>query len=163
MFKKLANWLRGISHEALEETLDDYNEDMIREMDLRLDKMLESQDDYNEATASNAIREQLNGIEVVDIDNDSQFFGIEDGKPLNNFLAEASQVHGLPAFKTTIEGLIKSQIMTAMTESKNWEQVKFARGTINGMHLVLEQFQSLDNSFQDRIKPPEKFDKHDII
>jgi len=62
-----------------------------------------------------------------------------------------------------LENAIRLQVDYAIRQAKSWEDVLVARGSINGLAVILERFSKLNQEHFENTKPKEKFDKHEVI
>ena len=79
------------------------------------------------------------------------------------YLSSAHRIWSEPAFAVVIDKLIQAQIDHSVLIAESWERVLFDRATINGMNLIKEEFEELNNQFNLMVEPPKKFNKHDIL
>jgi len=87
-------------------------------------------------------------------------------KPYDKHLDLLSSAHRIKkesAFDHVIQQLLEHQIEISVTQAEDWQRVLFHRATINGFHLIKEEFERLDAEFNNAITPQEEFNKHDIV
>lgn len=97
------------------------------------------------------IRRTCGSISVRDL--------LADITELEHLRSEASTIASKPLFKEELERMIAKQLEWMNMETANWEQVIFGRGTVNGIRLILEHFETLHNDHVAATKPPETFDR----
>lgn len=78
-------------------------------------------------------------------------------------LESAHRVFQEKSFALVLNQLTERQIEHSILQSDSWQRVLFDRATINGIALIKEEFEALDGKFQDMIKPPEEFNKYDVV
>ena len=78
-------------------------------------------------------------------------------------LASAHRVWSEPIFKEVLQSLMDIQVKHSVLEANDWQRVLFDRATINGFMLVQEEFEKLEHRFQAMIRPPDEFNKMDIL
>lgn len=105
-------------------------------------------------------REQLGSItpEVIDFESLSK----ADQAVL---LSSASRVFAEPAFKQVLSDLIGHQVnyIAKSADVDSQLQNYMGRFSINGIALVLEEFERLDNAYRDSLIPKDLINQEDII
>lgn len=103
------------------------------------------------------IRQQLSSIDLS---------GVRDLRPLTE---EDRKVYNgrVAAFYPDIERDLK-KFLIAQEEyiarvADNEKQLMFARGTINGIMLILEHYQQVFEEYKAQVKPEEPFDKNKLF
>lgn len=79
------------------------------------------------------------------------------------FLASAHNVFTSDSFSRVTEFLADQQMQKGVIESPTWESVLFYRATIEGIRLVVEEFDRLEALYQEMHQRSEEFNKHDVI
>ena len=105
-------------------------------------------------------REQLKGITMDFIEDNPIDYNLSENKK--------QELYGKAALiqkdaTKIIDNLINSQGNFAIKEAQTMEQVLFVRGTINGLTLFKEEIERLYSLYKEKVKPDEKFDKHNLI
>lgn len=103
------------------------------------------------------VRAQLKGLDV-----NVDFFASMQEDTKAEFLGSAHKVFTEPAFKRVMDVLKNRQIEFSMLQAEDWEGVKFGRATINGIALVIEEFEELSAAYLETVQPKEKFDAQSI-
>jgi len=144
MFKWLSPFGRNVN---IDETL--------VELDESLDKMLDVE--QRMVCAKPTVNELAERIERLKKDVSEPIEGKKER------LASAHRVWSEPSFLLVLNELVENQIQHSIRMADSWDRVLFDRATINGLELVKNMFESLEEEFQAMIEPPEQFDKHDIL
>ena len=79
------------------------------------------------------------------------------------FLASAHNAYDNGALKLIAEHLIDRQIQHSVTDAEDWQRVLFNRATINGIQLIIEEFEALEAKYQELHQPPDSFNKHEVV
>ncbi len=138
-------------------------EDIIRHqlsgVNNRLDDILSSLSEPDDnASITMLMRHCLGSIDLSDIkEND-----FEDGNDRKEYLSKIASVV-LPIVENRAKILINRQKDFISTEANGTDQMWFARGSINGLILILESFEKDRDEFLEMTKPAEKFDKQKVI
>ena len=105
------------------------------------------------------LRHQLASIDLGDIEKEEM-----SEAETKEYNASISAV--FPRLEKDIKKFLYEQILFAVNQSNSWEQVIFARGTYNGMNLLLHHWRNAFNQHNERIKnegEDKKFDRNKII
>jgi len=84
-------------------------------------------------------------------------------KEKKEFISQASAVFNNPTFNKVIDNLLNSQAVKTITTSETERHLDCGRFTINGIGLVLAEYERLEGLYKDLTKPKEEFDKREII
>ena|SRR3990167_5661073 len=77
--------------------------------------------------------------------------------------SEASTVYNNPVFKKEIKHLLGLQSLYVSSQVENWERSLVGRGTINGIGLVLDRFETLHSRHLENVKLPEDVNRFDLL
>lgn len=94
------------------------------------------------------IRHQLGSIALSDVPRKEP-----EGEARRAYCAKVSALYD--ELKPVVEELVRAQIEYGIEKSANWDQVVYARGTVNGLALVLERFEKYHLEHLADIQPKE--------
>jgi hypothetical protein len=112
---------------------------------------------------SRLLREELKGFDVKILDSDldvEDWYTEQDSR--RTFLEQCHELFKSSALKDIAKFLIRNQMQYTTTEAKTLEDMNFGRATINGIVLLQEEVDRLNTLYLTEVKPPDKFDEHDI-
>lgn len=105
------------------------------------------------------LRHQLASIDLGDIEKEEM-----SEAETKEYNASISAV--FPRIEKDIKKFLHEQLLFAANQSNSWEQVIFARGTYNGMNLLLDHWRSAFAQHNERIKnegDDKNFDRNKTI
>ncbi len=122
-------------------------------------KILKSKPVVAEPTTGDLVRHQLGSIDLKDFEsflpkNESE------RKAYVQYIASGYKGYLDPTFKK----LVQTQLEFIGKEATDWEKVIFARGTLNGISLIFEEFEKcFAEHIQDIMDHNQNFDAHNPI
>lgn len=93
-----------------------------------------------------AIRHTLGSVDLSDIDDTPQTEA--ERKEYCGIISAA-----FPTLEKDIKSLLHAQLMYASNQANDWDQVLFARGTFNGISLLLERWKQAHAEHHARGRP----------
>lgn len=129
-------------------------------IDSKLDNIIAyiNQEEDSDSSINKLMRHCLGSIDLSDVK--AEEFSDENGK--KEYLSKISSIV-LPIVKNRAKAMIALQKDFISLEANGMEQIWFAKGSINGLSLLLESFERDDGEFKEITKPAEKFDKQRTI
>lgn len=79
------------------------------------------------------------------------------------FVANVHLIFTNPSFKVVLTWLLEAQKDFIATQVPDWEGLLVGRGSVNGISLVAEYLEKLNNEYIESVKPREDFDPHGVI
>lgn len=83
-----------------------------------------------------------------------------DEEQKREMIASGSRIFNEPAFKFMADYIINLQAEHTVFSECDMNKVTFGRATMNGVALIFEEAQRLDNLHKELIKPDEQFDRN---
>lgn len=124
----------------------------IEKLDSKIDEILSSIDEADSSSDS-FIRKILGSINLEDVRDK-----VKDANEIQNYEAAIAAV-----FKDHIEPTVKKLIIAQEQfmgrQANNMDQLSFGRGTVNGLCLILEEFESAWKNHEATKKPIEEPDQ----
>ena len=68
-----------------------------------------------------------------------------------------------PRLDKTIKQFMYQELVSGYTEATNWDKILRTQGILEGMAILLDEWQKADTEHKASNKPEEKFDKHEPI
>lgn len=102
--------------------------------------------DVNRSSAS-MVREHLGGFDIAAVDIGESITENMSAEEARELIFSAHRVFNESAFRKVLQFLIGKQIDVSVTKAETMEQVLMGRFTINGLHLVLEEFEQLASDY----------------
>lgn len=79
------------------------------------------------------------------------------------FISECSLLYNNKALKKICDDIYTQGIVSAVSDSQNFEHLAEKRGFLYGITTIFETIQNFHLEYMDSIKKEESFDKHEII
>jgi hypothetical protein len=98
----------------------------------------------------------------IEDDNIANLFEDLGEQELDALGGGASQVVGIPAFKTIITRLINQQINLSARSQHSERNADLALGNISGMYMVRDKFEQMASDYVASKQPAEQFDDREI-
>jgi len=89
------------------------------------------------------IRHSLASIDLSDVEHKE-----ESETERKEYCAAISAI--FPRLEKTLKRFLYAQLMYASNEAETWERVIFARGTFNGLDIILEHLKQAHNEHMER-------------
>ena len=80
-----------------------------------------------------------------------------------SYVSDSSLVFKQPPFKREKDALIEEHVYWIAENVTEENQREFHKGTINGIQLFYDQFETMHNEHMNNIKPAESFDKTNTL
>ena len=156
MFNKIQNWLRPVDNKPVIDTRPLELE--VLNLKVKNEKL---KDELAEARSwvggsIDLIRHQLGSVDLSDIKQ-----GDMSESERKAYCSHISGVYDL--IEKDIKKFLHEQLMFMSNNAENWDQVVFGRGTFNGMDLLRNHWKKAREEHIINIKPPEKFDEHEML
>jgi len=107
-----------------------------------------------------ANRHYIASIGVEDFDEYLTTLSEQEKK---DYEAEASVIFKNKVFQRELKHLESLQARYVAAECENWERNLVGRGTMNGIGLILDRFETLNARHLENTKPPEGSDPHGLM
>ena len=103
------------------------------------------------------LRHQLGSIDLSDVQEEEEMSESERAE----YCSIISAV--FPRLEKDIKRLLYEQLLYGSNQAETWERVVFARGTFNGMDLLMEHWRKAHIEHTAKTLPQEQFDKSSPI
>lgn len=150
------------------------------ERELILDIEKDEFESYKKSvTIADMVREQLHGFNprliddtgllisqdgsVIDLNVNIFQDALKEGIEEDELLAAAKKLSDDKYLKFMYAHLTRNQIIWSFRHGQTTEQLNFGRMSVNGVELVRDEIDRLTGIFNERNKPPEDFDKHEML
>lgn len=91
------------------------------------------------------IRHQLASIDLSDVEDTPESQTEAERKEYCGIISAA-----FPTLEKDIKALLHAQLMYASNQAEDWDRVVFARGTFNGISLLLEKWKQAHTEHHER-------------
>ena len=102
------------------------------------------------------LKHQLGSIDLKDLE-----MGDMSESERKEYVASINAIY--PRLEKDTKKMLHEQLMFMSTEAENWDQIIFGRGTFNGIDLLLNHWKKASNEHEERLKPEDKFDRHELM
>lgn len=99
-----------------------------------------------EMSSIDVIRHSLGSIDLSDVEEKD--LTAEERKEYCGTISAA-----FPTIEKDIKALLHAQLMYASNQAEDWDKVIFARGTFNGISLLLEKWKQAHTEHHQRSRP----------